>query len=66
MNPKSVRYAKRIAGQKRNLQNRFWKITVQGFSQEMKRRHYWLLALGIRELINRRVDERLSDTGLRE
>ncbi len=55
-----------LARQKRNLQNRFWKITIHGFSQEMKRKHYWLLALGIRELINRRVDERLSDTGLRE
>ena len=37
-----------------------------GFSMGMKFQWYLLLATGIKMLIDFRVDERLSDTGLRE
>ena len=39
---------------------------VRGFSVGMKLKCYLGLAFGIKILVNNRVDERLSDTGLRE
>ena len=48
------------------LQQPMWKIMTRGFSMGMKFQWYLLLATGIKMLIDFRVDERLSDTGLRE
>lgn len=48
------------------LQQPVWKIMIRGFSMGMKFQRYFLLAMGIKLLIDFRVDERLSDTGLRE
>ena len=48
------------------LQQPVWKIMTRGFSMGMKFQWYLLLATGIKMLIDFRVDERLSDTGLRE
>lgn len=50
----------------REMDQKLWIILIRGFSWGMKRRCYFLLSLGIKELINKRVDERMSDTGLRE
>lgn len=43
-----------------------WKVMIWGFSFAMYLRWYLFLALGIKLLVDCRVDERLSDTGLRE
>jgi glycosyltransferase involved in cell wall biosynthesis len=43
-----------------------WKVMIWGFSAAMYCKCYYLLALGIKILIDCRIDERLSDTGLRE
>lgn len=43
-----------------------WKIMMRGFSFGMHLHMFGLLALGIKFLIDLRIDERLSDTGLRE
>lgn len=48
------------------LQQRMWRIMIKGFSRGMKSQRYFLLAIGIKMLIDFRVDEKLSDTGLRE
>lgn len=48
------------------LQQPVWKIMIRGFSMGMKFQRCFLLAMGIKILIDFRVDERLSDTGLRE
>ena len=56
----------KLAAKKRNLQQGLWRIMVRGFSVGMKLKCYLGLAFGIKLLINGRVDERLSDTGLRE
>lgn len=48
------------------LSSRFWKIMIKGFCIAMRLRLYYGLAIGIKLLIDIRVDERLSDTGLRE
>lgn len=48
------------------LEQPMWKIMIKGFSMGMKFQRYLLLAIGIKMLIDFRVDERLSDTGLRE
>ena len=39
---------------------------IRTFSFGMKQQWYILLAVGIKMLITQRVDERLSDTGVRE
>ena len=39
---------------------------TKGFCTGMKFHLYLLLSVGIRTLIQQRVDEKLSDTGLRE
>ena len=56
----------KLAAKKRNLQQGLWRIMVCGFSVGMKLKCYLGLAFGIKLLVNNRVDERLSDTGLRE
>lgn len=48
------------------LKQPMWKIMIKCFSMGMKFQWYLLLAIGIKALIDFRVDERLSDTGLRE
>lgn len=47
------------------LKSPFWKIMLRGFSTGMRHRWYLGLSVGIKLLIDLRVDERLSDTGLR-
>lgn len=39
---------------------------TKGFCIGMKLKLYLLLSIGIRSLILQRIDEKLSDTGLRE
>ena len=48
------------------LKHPLWRIMIRGFSLGMKHQCYMLMALGIKLLIELRIDERLSDTGLRE
>lgn len=43
-----------------------WRWMLWGFSFGMQHHLYGLLTLGIKALIDLRIDERLSDTGLRE
>lgn len=50
----------------REIPSLVWKGMIWGFSIAMYLRWYLLLALGIKLLVDCRVDERLSDTGLRE
>ena len=45
---------------------KLWNIMIRGFAAAMWLHLYPVLAVGIRILIDCRVDERLSDTGLRE
>ncbi len=58
----------RLAADKKiwKLQDKKWVVMTKGFCIGMKMRLYLLLSIGIRSLIRRRVDEKLSDTGLRE
>ena len=48
------------------LKQYLWRFIIQGFAEGMKHQWYMLLAVGIKLLIDMKVDERLSDTGLRE
>ena len=48
------------------LSQKLWKIMIRGFSIAMWVHLYWTLAFGIKLLIDLRIDEKLSDTGLRE
>ena len=48
------------------LKQPLWKFIIKGFAVGMKHQWYMFLAAGIKLLIDLRVDERLSDTGLRE
>lgn len=52
--------------QSKMLSQRMWKWMLFAFSAGMSFHLYAVLALGIRFLIRHRVDEQLSDTGLRE
>mgnify|MGYP002518695365 CR=1 FL=1 len=45
---------------------KMWSIMIRGFASAMRLHWYLPLAVGIKLLIDCRVDERLSDTGLRE
>ena len=56
-----------LSDRTRNLQlkQNLWKIMIRTFSTGMKKQWYILMAVGIRMLISHRVDERLSDTGMR-
>lgn len=53
---------KRIHGLKQGI----WIVVMRMFSLAMSLHWFWLLAIGIKLLIDFRIDERLSDTGLRE
>lgn len=48
------------------LNQKIWRIIIKGFSRGMKWKCYLALSFGIKQLIEQRVDEKLSDTGLRE
>ena len=48
------------------LQDKKWVVMTKGFCIGMKLKLYLLLSIGIRSLIQRKIDEKLSDTGLRE
>ncbi len=48
------------------LSSVLWKIMMRGFSFCMNLHMFGILSLGIKLLIDLRIDERLSDTGLRD
>ena len=50
----------------RELSQILWVVMIRGFSLGMCGHCYLLLSIGIKQLIERRIDERLSDTGMRE
>ena len=58
----------RLAADKKiwKLQDKKWVVMTKGFCIGMKLKLYLLLSIGIRSLIRQRIDEKLSDTGLRE
>ena len=66
-NPIGKKVFTELSDRTRNLQlkQNLWKIMIRTFSTGMKRQWYILMAVGIRMLISHRVDERLSDTGMR-
>lgn len=66
--PLSRKYFIRMATGKglKEIPSVLWKIMLWGFSVAMYCHCYTLLALGIKLLIDWRMDERLSDTGLRD
>lgn len=61
-------FAKLACDKKRipQLNQKIWRIVIKGFSRGMKWKCYLALSFGIKQLIEHRVDEKLSDTGLRE
>ena len=50
----------------KGLSSGAWKIMMRGFSLCMNLHMFLILSVGIKVLIKLRVDERMSDTGLRE
>lgn len=50
----------------KGLPSRLWKIMMRGFSLCMNLHMFAFLSVGIQLLIELRIDERMSDTGLRE
>ena len=66
-NPIGKKVFTELSDRTRNLQlkQNLWKIMIRTFSTGMKKQWYILMAVGIRMLISHRVDERLSDTGMR-
>ena len=66
-NPMGKKVFTELSDRTRNLQlkQNLWKIMIRTFSTGMKKQWYILMAVGIRMLISHRVDERLSDTGMR-
>ena len=48
------------------LKQPLWKIIIRGFALGMKHQWYLFLSVGIKLAIDLKIDERLSDTGLRE
>ena len=50
----------------REIGQRLWQWMLRGFSAAMRLHAYGALGLGIKLLVDLRIDERLSDTGLRE
>lgn len=53
-------------GQIRKISSFLWGFMIWGFALAMRLKWHGLLALGIKLLIDLRIDERLSDTGKRE
>jgi len=51
---------------KRKISSFLWRFMIGGFAFAMHLHCYMLLALGIKLLIDLKIDERLSDTGKRE
>lgn len=68
MHPLAAKCFKELTDRKKTktLSQRIWRWMLWGFSFGMHHHLYGLLTLGIKLLIDLRVDERLSDTGLRE
>lgn len=66
-NPVGKKAFRELSDLKKSLQisQKMWKIMIRGFSLGMRWQWYMLLAVGIKILIGQRVDERLSDTGIR-
>ncbi len=66
--PFTAKCFKRLMDRKQTaeLSQQFWRWMIWGFSFGMHHHLYGLLTVGIKLLIDLRVDERLSDTGLRE
>nr|MBP3597940.1 glycosyltransferase family 2 protein [Eubacterium sp.] len=62
------RYFRELAKGKRlkEIPSLMWRVMMWGFAVGMNLRWYGLLALGIKILVELRIDERLSDTGKRE
>lgn len=52
--------------QELNIRQSAWRTAIRAFSFGMTRRWYMMLAAGIKILIESRMDERFSDTGIRE
>ena len=50
----------------KGLSQLLWKIVLRGFSAAMYLHLLWGLSLGIKLLVDFRIDEKLSDTGMRE
>lgn len=59
---------RRLSDRKQKLQIRqtAWRTAIRVFSFGMTRRWHMVLAAGIKILIESRIDERFSDTGIRE
>lgn len=53
-------------GQRKGIPSLMWRIMIWGFALGMRLHCYSLLSFGIKLLVDLRIDERLSDTGLRE
>ena len=66
--PLAGRYFAKFASGRglKEIPSLFWKLMIWGFSFAMYLKCYLLLAFGIKLLVDLRIDERLSDTGLRE
>lgn len=67
-NPMGRKAFTELADRRKKLQitQKLWKIMIRTFSLGMKWRWYLLMSVGIKILVSCRVDERLSDTGLRK
>lgn len=66
-NPLGRKVFTELSDRKRNLhlEQKLWKVMIRMFSLGMKMQWYMLMAAGVRTLVSHRVDERLSDTGIR-
>ena len=67
-NPMGRKAFTELADRRKKLQitQKLWKIMIRTFSLGMKWRWYLLMSVGIKILVSCRVDERLSDTGIRK
>lgn len=66
--PEGKKYFSKMAGGKWIFKTRFglWRLMIWGFSVGMYLHCYSVLALGIKLLVELKIDERLSDTGKRD
>lgn len=70
-NMEAIRWGERLLQSwqtegKLQITQKLWKIMIRTFSLGMKWRWYLLMSVGIKILVSCRVDERLSDTGIRK
>lgn len=67
-NPLGKKIFREFSDRKRSLElnQKMWKLMIRTFSLGMRWQWYFLMAVGIKLLLICRVDERLSDTGIRE